>query len=176
MKISWMTKNSESLQVRGESGAIAFAAMQSRLPLSARGLALVLGVVMVAPLAAQDRAAEELARLQGAWAVVAGEQNGKPFDAIRGGTLTVTDRTFALRTAGGNEFKGEIRIKVSTSPAQLDFVHENGMVWEAIYSVDEDAFKLNYVEAGGRDQRPTVFATSTGTAGTIVVMRRMVRQ
>lgn len=175
MKIGRMTKNSGSLQVRPGKAAVASAGMKNSVSAASACLTLIV-VCLAAPLTAQDRAAEELARFQGAWAVTAGEQNGKPFDAIRGGTLTVTDRTFALRTAGGNEFKGEIRINVSTSPAQLDFVHANGMVWEAIYSVDEDAFKLNYVEAGGRDRRPTVFATSTGTAGTIVVMRRMVRQ
>ena len=81
---------------------------------------------------AQTSATDEFGRLQGTWTVTAAEQNGKPFDVIKGGVLTITDSTFALRTAAGNEFKGELRINPATTPRQLDFVHANGMVWEAI--------------------------------------------
>ncbi len=60
----------------------------------------------------------------------------------------------------------------ATTPRQLDFVHANGTVWEAIYSADRDVFRLNYVEVDGRNKRPTLFATSSDTAGTVIVMRR----
>ena len=123
---------------------------------------------------AADPAAGEFARLQGAWTVTAAEQNGKPLDVIKGGVLTITDRNFALKTAAGNEFKGELRINAETSPKQLDFVHAGGTtVWEGIYTADGDVFRLNYVEAGGRDRRPTLFATSADSPGLVIVMRRM---
>ena len=105
--------------------------------------------------------------------MTAAEQNGKPLDAIKGGVLTITDRSFALRTAAGNEFTGDLRINPATTPRQLDFVHANGTVWEAIYSADRDVFRLNYVEVDGRNKRPTLFATSSDTAGTVIVTRRM---
>ena len=109
--------------------------------------------------------------------VVAAEQRGKPFDAIRGGGLVIEGRTFFLKTAAGNEFKGEIRIDPTKSPKQLDFVHATGgAVWQAIYTVDEETFRLNYVEAGGRDPRPTLFATSSDSAGTVIVMNRMAKK
>ncbi len=126
---------------------------------------------------AQDRSADDLLRLQGGWQVVAAEQRGKPFDAIRGGALIITDRAFFLKTAAGNELRGEIRVNASVSPKQLDFVHADGKtVWEAIYTLDDDGFRLNYVEAGGRDRRPTLFATSSDSAGTVIVMSRLVEK
>jgi len=36
-------------------------------------------------------------------------------------------------------------------------------------------FRLNYVEAGGRDKRPTLFATSADSPGLVIVMRRIAR-
>jgi uncharacterized protein (TIGR03067 family) len=140
-------------------------------------LAVLIGVLCAAVVAAQDQVAPELARLEGGWMVVAAEQRGKPFDAIRGGGLVIEGRTFFLKTAAGNEFKGEIRIDPAKSPKQLDFVHATGgVVWQAIYSVDEETFRLNYVEAGGRDPRPTLFATSSDSAGTVIVMNRMAKK
>ena len=102
--------------------------------------------------------------------VAAAEQGGRSFDVIVGGTLTITDERFALLTATGNEFTGELRIDATTSPRQLDFVHADGTVWEAIYAAAGDFFRLNYID-GGAD-RPTLFATANDTPGTIVVMRR----
>jgi hypothetical protein len=57
-----------------------------------------------------------------------------------------------LKTASGNEFNGELRIDPLQSPKQPDFHHEKtGVVWPAICSVDDETFRPNYVEAGGRD-------------------------
>jgi uncharacterized protein (TIGR03067 family) len=140
--------------------------------------ALILAFSLCAAIVgAQDRTAEELQKLQGGWQVVAAEQRGKPFDAIRGGALVIEDKTFLLKTAAGNEFRGEVRIDPAQSPKHLDLVHENsGPVWEAIYSVTDDTLRLNYVEAGGRDARPTLFATTADSGGTVIVMSRMAQR
>jgi uncharacterized protein (TIGR03067 family) len=127
--------------------------------------------------AAQDQSADEFGKLEGGWMVVAAEQRGKPFDAIRGGALVIEGRTFFLRTAAKNEFKGELKIDASKSPKQLDFIHaQGGAVWQAIYTVDEETFRLNYVEAGDKTARPTIFATSSDSAGTVIVMNRMTKK
>lgn len=144
--------------------------------MSLRLLAVLFLFLVIRPIQAQDQA-DDLKRLQGGWQVVAAEQRGKPFDAIRGGALIITDRAFQLKTAAGNELKGEIRVNPSASPRQLDFVHADGKtVWEAIYTVDDEVFRLNYVEASSRDRRPTLFATSSESAGTVIVMSRMTEQ
>ena len=62
-------------------------------------------------------------------------------------------------------------------PKHLDFLHDkDGVVWEAIYTVTDDTFRLNYVEAGEGNRRPTLFATSADTAGTVIVMNRMTKR
>jgi uncharacterized protein (TIGR03067 family) len=144
---------------------------------SARTFVICLAVVAaLGRVSAQDRVAEEFGKLQGGWTVTAAEQNGKPLDVIKGGVLTVTERNFALKTAAGNEFTGELRLNPTTSPKQLDFVHAGGtLVWEGIYTADGDVFRLNYVEAGARDKRPTLFATSADSPGLVIVMRRVVK-
>ena len=109
------------------------------------------GCLCVAVVSVQDPATEELRKLEGGWIVVAAEQRGKPFNAIRGGGLLIDGKTFLLRTAAKNEFKGEIRIDASKSPKQLDFIHAGtGAVWQAIYSVDDETFQVEL--RGGRRQ------------------------
>jgi uncharacterized protein (TIGR03067 family) len=138
---------------------------------------VVLTMTTAVAAAAQDKTADELKKLEGGWMVVAAEQRGKSFDAIKGGGLVIEGSTFFLRTAAGNEFKGTIRIDPSKSPRQLDFIHEKGgAVWEAIYTVTDDMFRMNYVEGGGRDARPTLFATSADSGGTVIVMSRLAQR
>lgn len=140
-------------------------------------MAVVLAASMGAAITAQTPHADELRKIEGGWIVVAAEQRGRPFEVIRGGGLVIEGTAFSLKTAAGNEFKGQIRVDPTKSPKQLDFVHDKeGLVWEAIYTVSDEAFRLNYVEAGGADKRPTLFATSTDTAGTVIVMNRMTRR
>jgi uncharacterized protein (TIGR03067 family) len=147
--------------------------MTAHLRAILRGLlAAVLAGACLAPALAQDRTAAELKKLQGTWIVTASERNGKADNAIKGGTLTLSGHAFALHTAAGNDLQGEFTINPSASPRQIDFVHADGTVWQAIYAVDHDVFKLNYVDASGRDPRPTIFATSADSQAAIVVMRK----
>ena len=113
-----------------------------------------------------------LQTLQGEWTVAAAEQRGRPFDVIVGGMLTITADRFALLTAAGNEFQGRIRIDAAQSPAHLDFIHDDGLLWEAIFAAQPDFFRLNYVEADADSTRPTLFVTTADTAGTVIVLQR----
>ena len=115
---------------------------------------------------------DDLRTLQGEWTVAAAEQRGRPFDVIVGGLLTITGDRFALHTAAGNAFEGRIRIDATQSPRQLDFIHDDGLLWEAIYVAQPDFFRLNYVEADADTARPTMFATTADTPGTVIVMQR----
>ena len=115
---------------------------------------------------------DHLQTLQGEWTVAAAEQRGRPFDVIVGGVLTITGDRFALLTASGNEFQGRIRIDVAQSPGHLDFVHDDGLLWEAIFVAQPDFFRLNYIEADTDTTRPTMFVTTADTPGTVIVMQR----
>lgn len=135
--------------------------------------ALVLAAVVTLTAQAPDRAAEAL---QGRWVVLGGEHDGKPMDAIKGGVMVIAGTTFEIRTASGNMLKGTLRLDTSKRPAQMDLVHADGKVWEAIYEVTGDKARLNYVEAGGADRRPEGFTTSDKTEASIVLLGRETRQ
>jgi uncharacterized protein (TIGR03067 family) len=117
-------------------------------------------------------AQSNIAALQGRWVVTSAEHDGKPFDAIKGGVMTIADDAFEVRTASGTMLKGRIRLDASKQPSQMDMIHADGARWEAIYDVQGDTFRMNYVEAGGKDQRPTTFTTSTTTEATVIILRR----
>ena len=137
-------------------------------------LVLILSLLLVSPgtPSAQDAGQDDLQTLQGEWTVAAAEQGGRPFDVILGGVLTITGDRFALVTATGNELDGQIRLDAAQSPRHLDFVHDDGFVWEAIYVAAPDFFRLNYVEASPDTPRPTMFVTASDTPGTVIVMER----
>ena len=101
-----------------------------------------------------------------------GEHGGKPMDSIKGGVMTVVGEGFEIRTASGNILKGTLRLDVSTPPFKMDLLHADGEVWEAVYETTADTFRLNYVEKGGKDPRPTSFTTSEKTEESIVTLRR----
>ena len=139
--------------------------MRKTLPLLIIALLLNVGLP-------EAQGEDPLQTLQGEWTVAAAEQRGRPFDVIVGGMLTITGERFALITAAGNEFQGQIRIDATRSPGHLDFVHDDGLLWEAIYAAQPDFVRLNYVEADADTPRPTLFATTADTPGTVIVMQR----
>jgi uncharacterized protein (TIGR03067 family) len=118
---------------------------------------------------AQDSAS---APLQGRWVVVGAEHGGKPMDSIKGGVMTIAGGVFEIRTASGNMLKGTLRLDASAAPFKMDMLHADGTVWEAIYQTAADTLRLNYVERGGKDPRPTTFTTSERTEESIVTLRR----
>lgn len=137
--------------------------MRRVLPVS-----IALAVLLLAVTSAQDAASA----LQGRWVVVGAEHNGKPMTTLNGGVMTVTGTGFEIRTASGNMLKGTLRLDTSKTPFQMDMVHADGVRWEAIYEVTGDSFRLNYVEAGLKDPRPTTFATSEKTEESLIMLRR----
>jgi uncharacterized protein (TIGR03067 family) len=131
-------------------------------------LSSLFAVVFFTAAAAQDASAP----LQGRWVVTGAEHNGKPMTGLNGGVMTVNGTGFEIRTASGNMLKGTLRVDASKKPFQMDMVHADGTKWEAIYEVTGETFRLNYVEAGLKDPRPTTFATSEKTEESLVMLRR----
>jgi uncharacterized protein (TIGR03067 family) len=86
--------------------------------------------------------------------------------------MNITGSAFEIRTASGNMLKGTLRLDASTAPFKMDMVHAGGEVWEAIYETTADTLRLNYVEKGGKDPRPTAFTTSEKTEESVVTLRR----
>lgn len=139
-----------------------------------RTIAGVLVSVSLAPLLlAQSQNAAEFKKLQGSWTVTGGEHEGQPLDSLKGGTMTVTNQQFEIHTASGNQLKGELRLNTAKAPFRMDLIHADGKtVWEAIYEVNGDDFRLNYIQVGGKDQRPTTFTTSKESEASIILLKR----
>ena len=129
-------------------------------------------VVVCASLASAAVAQDASAALQGRWVVVDGEHNAKPMKGLNGGVMTVTGTAFEIRTASGNMLKGTLNLDAAKKPAQMDMVHADGTVWEAVYETSGDTFRLNYVLKGEKDPRPTGFKTSEKTEESLVVLQR----
>jgi uncharacterized protein (TIGR03067 family) len=132
----------------------------------------VLALVIVS--AASSAAAQPIgapAALQGRWVVIAAEHQGKPFDVLKGGVMTIAGEVFEVRTAAGTILTGTLQVDAARRPMEMDLLHADGARWQAIYDVSGDVFRLNYVEAGGKDPRPITFTTSDQTEETVVVMR-----
>ena len=110
--------------------------------------------------------------LQGKWTVIGAQHGGKPMDGLTGGVMTVANDRFEIRTASGSTLKGALQVNTSVKPYVMGFLHDSGMRWDAIYEVDGEDFKLNYVDTGGKDPRPTAFKTSAATEETLVILKR----
>ncbi len=165
MPLIRLKKNSGTLQDDDAPPASRLARMSRYLPLAT--------IVLVAFAShAHAQTSGTLAPLQGRWVVSAAEHNGKPFDAIKGGVMTIASEGFEIRTASGNMLKGTLKVDSSKQPSQMDLIHADGERWEAIYAIEGETFRLNYVEAGGKDTRPTTFTTSDATEATVIILRR----
>ena len=137
-----------------------------------RSVRTTLVVLVVTVLACAVYAQDAAAPLQGRWVVVDGEHNGKPMKTLNGGVMTVNGDAFEIRTASGNVLKGTLRLDATKKPLQMDMVHADGTVWEAIYETTGDTFRLNYVRKGDKDPRPATFRTSDKTEESLIVLQR----
>lgn len=137
--------------------------MRQRFLVSLIALVLVCGLALAQ---ATDPA------MQGSWSVIGAQHGGKPMDGLSGGTMTVTGDRFEIHTASGNLLKGRLQIDTKAKPTSMALLHDSGLRWQAIYEAKGDNFKLNYIDAAGRDKLPSEFRTSSDTEATLVIMKR----
>jgi uncharacterized protein (TIGR03067 family) len=148
-----------------------------RLPAQARRLATRLLWAAVAALGSTDIALgqsampQELVPLQGAWMVSAAERDGRRLEMLQEARFTIGEDSFELRS-GELEIRGRIRIRIDTSPKQIDLVLSNGKVWRGIFVATARLLRINYVVGDATAERPKLFATSVDAPGTLLVMRR----
>ena len=110
--------------------------------------------------------------LQGNWTVIAAQHGGKPMDGLKGGTMTVTNNRFEIHTASGNTLKGRLQLDTSKKPATMGLLHDSGLRWEAIYDVNGDDFRLNYIDTAAGEKLPTAFRTTESSEATLVILKR----
>jgi uncharacterized protein (TIGR03067 family) len=145
-----------------------------------RLLALTAAALLAFGAAAGDAAVKkELAKLQGAWQVVRGEENGEPVSeyvvqnlkwGVKGDRLTLqgvaplTDRASQLA----------ITLDASTTPKCIDLKVEagsqKGTVFEGVYEWKGDELRLCLHLARGA--RPVEFETRSGPNRVLLVLKR----
>ncbi len=140
---------------------------------------LVLGLLGALLLSGKAKAEDEtkaLAKLQGTWVVVSAEKDRQPLDRIKGGTMTIKDGNFAIKTAGGAEMKGDLRVDPTKKPKTIDLAHQEGPLrdktWQGIYELNDGELKLVYAEADSGKDRPTDFTTEQDSGRLLVVLKR----
>ena len=108
-------------------------------------------------------------RIQGAWALVSGERNGKPLSAemiqhikliFAGDNLTTKHKD--------RETAATFRLASDTTPKEIDLDME-GNIGKGIYQLDGDSLKIVHGEVG--DARPTEFPKA-GSGLTVLVLER----
>ena len=126
----------------------------------------------VASLARAESTLEALNTIQGTWVVRAGERGGKRSNAMKGARFVIGGDSFLFQPATGDSAKGKIVVRADISPHQIDFLLPSGELWQGIFSTTADSFRLTYVKAADRVERPKAFATTASSPSTLVLMRR----
>lgn len=128
--------------------------------------------MLLSACAATSRAPDAL---QGSWVVVSAEHGGNDMQSVVGGVMEVEGDAFSIRTTSGNRLQGKLKAFPRKSPPQLDLVHDNGTRWIAIYDVDGETLRYNYIDVAQGEPRPTTFTTSPDTEVSLMILRRQSR-
>jgi uncharacterized protein (TIGR03067 family) len=131
---------------------------------------------------AEDGAAKkELAKLQGAWRLVRGEEDGEPASeyAVKNLELVVKGNQFTFKGIAPLTDKAEklaVTIDAATTPKCIDLKVETGSlkgtVLEGIYEWKGDELHLCVYWASGTRSRPFEFQTKAGSKRVLFVLKR----
>lgn len=115
--------------------------------------------------------------LQGAWRVVASEQDGAkvPADDLKGLALIFKDDSIHVQEGGKSEEKFGFRLDPSKSPREIDltvkFGPNKGRVDRAIYEFDGTTLRI-CIQSNKDAARPRTFSTKAGSNLWLVVLQR----
>jgi uncharacterized protein (TIGR03067 family) len=146
---------------------------------------LALSVIMLIPLGAapaeDDAVKKELAKMEGEWQVVRGEEDGKAVSEyvvehlqwhIKGDQLTFK----GIQPLTDKASKLTIKIDTSSTPRCIDFKveagSEKGGVLEGIYEWQRDELKLCLFLNFNNRNRPVEFETRDGSNRVLFVLKR----
>src|SRR5512132_602755 len=108
-------------------------------------VALAVGAVIAAD--AED-AKKDLEKLQGTWALVSGERDGKKFteEEVKKTMLFIKDDTFRIpESSVATSEDGTIKIDPSKKPKEMDATTgsgpDKGKIWQGIYKLHGDTYK-----------------------------------
>ena len=127
---------------------------------------LVIGLLLGAAPAPEDKAKKDREALQGTWRWVLSEQGGKELgDDLRQHTLIFEKDTFAVKLGGRVIVGGRFKLDPSKSPKTIDLQitegQDKGKAQVGVYELDGDTFKLCVARAG-ETERPTTMEAKEG--------------
>src|SRR5262249_44818225 len=137
-----------------------------------RLLLCALVCTLPAPLLAADPAKTDRDKLQGTWAVVSAERDGKADDALKGHDLTFAGDAFTIKLKDKVLYKGTFKLDPDKKAAAIDFTHTEGeakgKTWLGIYRLDGDKLIICDNAYDLQKGRPTEFTTKADS-GSIAV-------
>src|SRR5713101_8087445 len=119
-----------------------------------------------------DKAAKkELKKLEGTWALVSGEQNGKELskEALKGAKLVIVGNKHTVNL-GDETIVGTHSLDPSTKPKSID-ADNVGKKHLGIYEIKGDEFKVCFAEPG--KYRPKEFTAKEGSGNFVHVWKRV---
>lgn len=134
------------------------------------------GLMLRAEPPSPDRAKADVARLQGAWAIVSVEIEGKPLamDGLKDACLTIQGKQYSFKL-GKADLEFTYKLNVSQSPKAIDLIvtegAQKGKVYQGIYKFEKD----RYIICRGTNperSRPTEFVTRPKSGYMMVVWKR----
>jgi uncharacterized protein (TIGR03067 family) len=135
--------------------------------------AALLAAVFLGQPAPPEKPADDKARLQGAWAMVASTFDGRPTAAEvvkKRKMIFQADELIAV-IDGARKEPLKITLDPGKKPRQIDLARPGGRGTAlGIYALDGDELKLCYSEPGG--DRPTEFASRAGGRVYLIVLKR----
>ena len=145
--------------------------------MAALGMAVV--ALAVGPVIAADAedAKKDLEKLQGTWALVSGERDGKKFteEEVKKTMLFIKDDTFRIpESSVATSEDGTIKIDPSKKPKEMDATTgsgpDNGKIWQGIYKLYGDTYEVCFAPPG--KDRPTEFSSKAGSGYLLQIWKR----
>jgi uncharacterized protein (TIGR03067 family) len=138
-------------------------------------LTAVVTAGLFAPAANQgDDARKELEQLQGKWAVVSVERDGKADERWKDAVRTIEGNKYVLAPKEGAKVEGTFKIDPVKKPKVFDSEPAGGQykgkTLLGIYAVEGDTLKICFAEPG--KDRPTEFASKPGSGWVLAVHKR----
>jgi uncharacterized protein (TIGR03067 family) len=145
--------------------------------MAALGMAVVALAVGAVIAANAEDAKKGLEKLQGTWALVSGERDGKKFteEEVKKTMLFIKDDTFRIpESSVATSEDGTIKIDPSKKPKEMDATTgsgpDKGKIWQGIYKLHGDTYEVCFAPPG--KDRPTEFSSKAGSGHLLQVWKR----